>query len=92
MKYKFYDKDKKPFLVEANTKRDAIEKLLSRKKPNYRFGIWNKQEKKFEKNPETNTALFFEYPIQAENYIYRNLRNSSIFSVVSRFDKGGKNE
>ena len=85
-KYKFYDKDKKPFLVEANTKREAVDKLLPKKpkKPNYRFAIFNKQTKKLMINPETDKALFFEYPIQAERYIERHLKSSTIYEVYKK--------
>ena len=88
MKFEFYDKDKKPFLVESNTKIEAINTLLNpHKKPNYRFSIYNKLTKKLVINPETNMAFFFEYPSQANKHIKKNLGDSKIFEIW-----GKKNE
>jgi hypothetical protein len=56
-----------------------LEQMI-RKKPDYRYAIWDSKKKcfiKFEKK-----LLIFEFPNQCENWIERKLKGSKAYSMV----------
>ena len=50
-------------------------------KLNKPFGVFDRKKKRY--------VEFFEYPIQAENYIERRLKGSRVFVVVDKRKKNG---
>lgn len=65
-----------------------------RNKPNYRFGIRRKSDKKVYKLSETNKPILFEYSEQAHCFIQKCLGDSKAFEIydLKKIKKGGKNE